>query len=433
MLKLDFFGIEFIVKLFWNLMFNFTSIAELDTIQGARSVDDLVEARRKYDFSDKIIWKEKTHAPFLTILNRRMAKYSVTDPEPKIMQDDYTQIIFTLNNDAGTGTTFELSNVQGALLQANDILYILQTSAYVTTRAEVVLVQTVGAEDGGPAGAGFRGITVARAHEGGSEINIATAANFRVVHSGLTYAEGDGIGESRNVEVETKQNFTEIIKEAYEATGTFNATDYYGPVDMQYKARKARKDFFRRWEYKLWFGRKFKKTVTGKPKRFTGGMHEFIFDEQSANFLDFGNSATNTTWNTQSETMFKLGSEAKWVFGGPGLMTLVDNAFTAAASVYTRNEQLSKKYLVKVMTLECTHGTFHFVREQALGDLPSYTNTGFVVDLPYINYMYLKGRDIQILKNVQTNDKDTEKNALFAEIGLHRSFGESAFWIYNLD
>jgi hypothetical protein len=47
--------------------------------------------------------------------------------------------------------------------------------------------------------------------------------------------------------------------------------------------------------------------------------------------------------------------------------------------------------------------------------------------------MYLKGRDIQILKNVQTNDKDTEKNALFAEIGLHRSFGESMFWIYNLD
>jgi hypothetical protein len=433
MFKFNFVGLNFFIDLLYNMVFNFVSLDEGETIIGARSTDDLVSDRRKYDFSDQIIWKEKTHAPFLTILNRRLAKYAVTDPEPKIMQDDYTQIIFTLNNDAGTGTTFELTNVEGALLQANDILTVLQTNAYATTKAEIVLVQSIGAEDSGPAGAGYRAITVSRAYEGGSAVDISTAANWRVIHNGLTYSEGDGIGESRNVEITIKQNYTEILKEAYEATGTFNATDYYGPVDMQYKARKARKDFFRRWEYKLWFGRKFKKTVAGKPKRFTGGLHEFIYDEQSTNFLDFSNSATNTTWNTQAQTIFTLGSESKWVFGGPGLMTIVDNAFTGAASVYTKNEQLSRKYLVQVMTLDTTHGTLNFVREQALADLPSYTNTGFVVDLPYIHYMYLKGRDVQILKNVQTNDKDTEKNALFAEIGMHRSFGESMYWIYNLD
>ena len=112
---------------------------------------------------------------------------------------------------------------------------------------------------------------------------------------------------------------------------------------------------------------------------------------------------------------------------------MVDNAFSGAASVYTKNEQLSREYLVEVQTLKTSHGYLDFVREQAFADLPIWTKTGYVVDLPYYYYMYMSGRDIQILKNVQTNDKDTMKNAIFGEIGLHRSFGESSFFIYNLD
>ena len=419
------------------------SISELDTIVGARSTDDLITQRRKYNFSDKIVWKEKTHAPFLTIMNRRLAKYSVTDPEPKIMQDGYTQIIFTLNNAAGTTTAFELTDNEAALIQADDFFGVLNANGYVTELMEICHVQSVGANGSGPAGAGYTLITVERAYmttgtsgsSGATGHDISTASQWRIVHLGTTYSEGSGIGESKNVEVETLQVYTEIMKEAYEVTGTFNATDYYGPVDMQYKARKARKDFFRKFEYKLLLGRKGKKTIAGKPKRAMGGVHEFIYSAETdgTHFLDFGNSATPTTWNTKSETIFTFGSESKFVFAGPGLMTLVDNAFTGSAHVYTKNEQLSKQYLIKVMTLSLSHGDLHFVREQALADLPIYTKTAFVLDLEFFNYMYLKGRDVQILKNVQVNDKDTEKNAIFAEIGLHRSFAESNYWVYNLD
>ena len=95
MFKFNFLGLNFFVDLFVNMVFNIHYLDELETIIGARSTDDLVTSRRKYDFSDQIIWKEKTHAPFLTILNRRLQKYSVTDPEPKIMQDGYTKIVFT--------------------------------------------------------------------------------------------------------------------------------------------------------------------------------------------------------------------------------------------------------------------------------------------------------------------------------------------------
>ncbi len=433
---MNFLGLNFLVELFWKLCFNISFLAENETIVGARSTADLVEARRKYDFSDEIIWKEKTHAPFLTILNRRLQKYSVTDPEPKIMQDGYTKVVFTLNNDAGTATEFEFTNNHGALLQTDDILMVFTTNDYSTALAEYARVVSVGDDDSGPAGAGFRSVIVSRAYEGGAAIDIDTAANFRLVHAGLTYSEGDGIGESRNVEVETVQNFTEIIKEAYEVTGTFNATDYYGPVDMQYKARKARKDFFRKFEYKLLFGRKFKKTVSNKPRRYTGGLHEHVKGTDGDSFIDFVNSATATTWNTKMETVFTVGSESKLCLAGPGLMTLLDNAFTGTAYNYTKNEQLSRNYLIRVKTLELSHGSLNVVREQALAELPSYTKTGFILDLMYLQYMYMKGRDVQILKNVQNNDKDTEKNAIFAEIGLHRAFGGDEgthFWIYNLD
>lgn len=416
-------------------------ISELDTIAGARSTDDLITTRRKYDFSDKIVWKEKTHAPFLTILNRKLQKYRVTDPEPKIMQDGYTQIVFTLNNNAGTGTTFELTDNQAKLIQADDILGILNVNAYSTEEMEYALVISVGATGSGPAGAGYTAITVERVYgttgtrtsSGATANDIATTAQWRIVHMGTTYEEGAGIGESKNVEVETVQNFTEIIKEAYEVTGTFDATDYYGPIDFQYKARKARKDFFRRLELKFLYGRKAKYTVRGKPKRTTGGIREFMYDTASTQFIDFGNSATNTTFNTKLEDVFINGSEEKWLFAGPGLMTLIDNAFTGQASIYTKNEQLSRNYMVRVKTFEGTHGSLHVVREQGLADLPMWTKTGWIIDMPYTYYMYMAGRDFQILKEVQTNDKDTKKNALFFEGGLHRSFGASHNWIYNLD
>ena len=415
-----------------------SGVAEGGTISGARSTDDLITTRRKYDFSDKIVWKEKTWAPFLTILTRRMAKYKVTDPEPKIMQDGYTPIIFTLNNAAGTTSTFEFTDAIAALLQPDDVLMIVETDDYTTNEAEYALVTAVGAAGSGPAGSGYTAVTVSRAYEGGSAKNIATAANFRVISSGITFAEGTGVGESKNQEVTTDYNYTEILKDAYEVTGTFDKTNYYGPVDMQYKARKARMDFMRRLEYKLFFGRRFKKTVAGKPKRFFGGIREHIIDNPhtgvaAGNLLDFSNSATPTTWNSKAESIFKVGSDRKTVFAGPGLITLVDNAFSSAASVYTKNEQLSREYLVEVQTLKTSHGYLDFVREQAFADLPIWTKTGYVVDLPYYYYMYMSGRDIQILKNVQTNDKDTMKNAIFGEIGLHRSFGESSFFIYNLD
>lgn len=416
-------------------------VEEGGTIVGARTTDDLITQRRKYDFSDKIVWKEKTWAPWLTILNRKMQKYRVTDPEPKIMQDGYTQLVFTLNNAAGTGTTFEFTNDEAKLMQAEDILGVVNANAYSTEEMEYCLITNIGAEDSGPAGAGYTSVTVTRAYgttgtrasSGATGQNIATASQWRIVHMGTTYTEGAGIGESKNVEVTTVQNYTEIIKEAYEVTGTFESTDYYGPVDMQYKARKARKDFFRRLELKFLYGRKLKYTVSGKPKRFTGGAREFMYDTATTQFIDMGDSATPATFNTKFESVFKTGSEEKWLFAGPGLMTLIDNAFSGAAQVYNMNEQLSRRYMVRVVTAELTHGALHIVREQAVADLPIWTKTGWVIDMPYIYYMYMAGRDFQILKDVQTNDKDTTKNALFGEIGMHRSFGESHFWIYNAD
>jgi hypothetical protein len=262
-------------------------------------------------------------------------------------------------------------------------------------------------------------------------MSITTAASFRVINKGVIYAEGEGIGEGRDVEVTTKQAYTEILKESYEVTGTLEATDYYGPVDMQYKAKKARMNFMRRWEYALIFGRMGKRVVNSKPKRATGGMFEMIIDASGT--VDMGNGCTPVIFNTMSEAWFNVGSERKLLLAGPGALTLIDNAFTAATYVYTKNEELSRKYLIKVSTLEMSHGTVDIVREQALADLPSFTRTGLVLDLPYLYYIYMKGRDIQILKNVQVNDKDTTKNALFGEIGLHRSFETSHRYIYNMD
>ena len=429
-----FFGIfsflSFLRILFYGSYTKVLGIAEGGTVVGARSVDDLITTRRKYNFSDKIIWREKTYAPFLTVLNRRLQKYQVNDPEPKIMEDDYMPVIFTLNNNAGTAAVFELTDAQGDLFQPGDVLAVIAATGDPTTMTEYALVTSVGLDGSGPAGAGYKAIGVTRQYVGSATMNISTAASWRIVHMGLTYSEGDGIGLSVDQEVATVYNYTEIIKSAYEVTGTFNATDYYGPVDMQYKARKARLNFFRRLEYKLLFGIRGKKTVNGKPKRFTGGVLEHV---PTANKLDFGGATLATTWNTKAESIFNVGSEEKMVFAGPGMMTLVDNAFSGSAGNYTKNEQLARNYLIRVMTLELTHGTLNFTREQALADLPRWTTNGFCLDLQYYQYMYMKGRDIQILKNVQENDKDTEKNALFAEIGLHRTFATSQFFLYNID
>jgi hypothetical protein len=55
-----------------------------------------------------------------------------------------------------------------------------------------------------------------------------------------------------------------------------------------------------------------------------------------------------------------------------------------------------------------------------------------IVDVPNLEYRYLRGRDMDLLTNRQDNDEDARKDEWFGECGLELDLPESHTYIQNL-
>lgn len=396
---------------------------------GFKGYAGIFAQRRKYDLSDKVIYKSRVHAKLFNILSRNLTKMAVTELEPRIFEYTEENDVIAINNNPGTGTTFNVANADGQILQEGDILAILQNSITAAPAQETIQVVSVGTKDSG--GSGYTSLTVKR---GSSAINITDGSVYSLIWMGNAIAENAGGSQPKTKEPNYTYNYLQLFEKTVGESKDTQNSEFYAKqfFSIQGQATRKRNILMRNINWAFYLNERNREIAPdGNYKHFTGGIYEII---PTGNKLSMATSMSVNFWNEKSSTTwFKNGNDRreKFLAAGPKFLVELENMFTQYYRLDV-NETLSKFYGIQIKSIQLSGGTFHIFREEAfLGT--GYTNCAFILDMDYLAYMYLRNRDIQLDKTVTNPDEKWNriKWRLYGRIGLFRAYNDAHHFLYN--
>jgi hypothetical protein len=158
-------------------------------------------------------------------------------------------------------------------------------------------------------------ITATRAF--GTTAIAAGAAGDGLFIIGNANEENGGARNVNTTQTAQQSNYTQIFKTTIAVSGTENAAKLYGGKDLPYQRAKKATEHALDIERAFWWGEK-KYDITGtqtKPRRTTGGVHEFITSGNSY-VQNQGGQLTAPDLNTFLREGFTYGNDTKMLFAG---------------------------------------------------------------------------------------------------------------------
>ncbi len=263
----------------------------------------------------------------------------------------------------------------------------------------------------------------------------------------LPTSEGAGTGTGFTETLTEDSNYIEIVKCPWSATDTNVKTKCYGENDFQHPERKARDFFLRTVELKFFLGHKYRDSVDGERRRFTGGAVDYILGgnnvaydstkdmvngDGSKRYWKIGAVAKLTKANVNKfvEQLFKYGNKNKVAFCSPGFLTVFQDLFDSAL----RLENGVTSYKLAITRYESSHGVLDLVSDPVFYDLHQYDVV--VLDTDYTAYRFMPDMDIHIDKGpngkgIQSNDAKRMTYQMYAQIGFDITFPDAHAYIYG--
>lgn len=140
-------------------------------------------------------------------------------------------------------------------------------------------------------------------------------------------------------------------------------------------------------------------------------------DSSSARALEYdGGAPTEEFFTTQfAEKAFEFGNQTKAMFCDSRGKSILRNMYKG----YQQIEQRTDKFGFRVLEIETNHGMLEVYSNGSFNTYLPETMKGFfcVLDLPYIKYRYLKGRDMRMMSNIQTPGGDYQEHMYISEFG----------------
>jgi len=415
---------------------------------GTFGVTDLYTEQRKYD-KDKskfFIWRERGHAALVHALITKLPKVSVGDPEPRHFEDGYRQYKFTMTATASSETaenTIVLLSGESKNLQAGDLLVLegmylginpttkapiswTATRSVAASTREVVEVLTVDTATDT--------LTLRRGVGSTAVGPVEIPASSVLYHASEASEDGSDTRTSISQNPVVVNNFVQIFKVPYEITEISQKTDIFGENEWQRKAKNARRDFARRMDRGFVNGRKDSKTGTGgQLVWYTGGVDEWI-PVDTDHRVNAGRPLSSTYFNTFLKGAFMNGSDTKYGLCGYGFITLLANS---AADKLRYNQSMSDDLGFDVHTFTASGGgKLHLIPDFEMS-MMGKDNELYVLDLAYLQYMYMQGLDIFIDKGpggkgLQGNGEDKTKHQIKGVVGLKRTFRDAHYMLYGV-
>jgi len=336
------------------------------------------------------------------VLTRLQVNGALGSTDTLVTVDSADPTITTLGANLGTATN----------LKPGDILLVEPTTDNATFNHELIEVDSVISDTQ---------FVVRRGAGGTSAASISNDVWLTVI--GSAYAEGTGVPRAVSRNPIKNNNYIQIFKDTYELTGTADNTNTR--TNNGYQEDKKRKSFKHASdiEWSIMFGRKAETTGdNGKPKRFMGGMREFI---PSANVTVFGSPVTPSSLLDAVAPVFDFDTGAGDTrIGFAGNQALIELSKIFASEVVYQVQGTVKNYGMDFTEFRLPNGTLMLKSHPQLSRHGLYKKSMFVLDFDAIKYVKQTGRPNGTPKDdVQTKDEDVRRGFIQSDAGLECDYG----------
>ena len=380
-------------------------------IQGLRGTGTFSTDFRPKNYRELYSLLEPNGSAPLQALLAMTSSEATDDPEYKNFRDELPARTLQVNgavaNTTGTSITVDAGN---------DNLFAVAGTIIVNSLTGEVMRCT--------ADSGATTLTVERGIGGGAA-NIAD--NTPLYIAGTAHAEGSGSPTGVSFDATVASNYTQIFKTAFTVTNTLKATNLRTGDKEDEMATKALKMHMMDIERAMFFGKKAESNgSTAQPLRYTGGLVNTLTNVNDR--ATASNTMTEDQFDrTLVEDIFAFGSKQKLMFCGAKVAghlqkfgkdrwspTVVEGSYGVSLSNYST---FAGDLMVHL------HPQFRQV--------PGMDNAAIIIDMPYVKYRYLDGRDTNLERDLQANDADSVKHQYISECGLELTQDKVHTYIKN--
>ena len=374
-------------------------------IAGLRGTDDWGTDERPKNFREMILWRNPNGSAPLTALMARMKSESVNDPEFSWWEEELNPIRVQGDATGASSTSTALGLVAGGLdLVPGDILLVEKTET-ATYNNELVEVTTVTDDTNIVIERGAAGTTGA-----------ATGVSPWLTKVGNVYEEGSTSPNTATRNPTKYTNYCQIFKTAYQISETAKLT--YARTGDALKNDKKRKMFDHSvaMEFAWMFGVSNEDTSGTEPKRFTGGLRQFI----TTNAKVYTTTPTEDVFLDDTYKVFDYNAgsagDERIIIAGNGFLNSLNKLARTSSSTRINFDGSLKAYGMNLQRWILPQGTLYVRTHPLMNVHAKYTNSAFILDPSALIYRYM--RDTKMQDNIQANDADLQKGQWLTEAGL---------------
>lgn len=289
------------------------------------------------------------------------------------------------------------------------------SSAYIFTVGDVIKNARTGENMLVATIAGATSITVTRA--AGTTAAAAGLAGDGIFIVGNASEENGGARNVNSTQSTPQTNYTQIFKTTIALSNTEKEANLYGGKDLPYQRAKKGTEHALDIERAFWFGQKNYSAAfngaQGHPRRFTGGVLEFI-EGGNSYVQNQGGALTAPDLNTFLREGFTYGNSEKMLFTGGYVL----QAINEIARGQILMKPVESTYGMKISQWVTAFGTVNIVHNPLF--VEEYAGYAFLLDMECFRYRYMNNRDTQLQTNIQAPDADGEVDQYITECGLER-------------
>lgn len=363
---------------------------------------------RVVDMSDRIFLLDPNMSP-LTALTMRLRKKQCINPHFQWLEDEFTPVWGQLAAASLLADlTFDVDD--GTFFRPGDVVKCMENG-------EIVLVTGVDVNE----------LTVIRTIGATAASDLADNGALLII--GNANEEGATSREVLSTLKVTKDNFCQIQRRPFAVTETQRNSDLYGGNDLLWQQKKNGKEYMMEIERTHLWGEKASDipgTVGTHPRRFCGGVDQFITTNRtlSTNLTD-GN-LTYTEMETFLRTAFRYGSSKKFALCSRLVISIISELAHGNIEYRPEDQQAG----IAIRRWNSPHGLLYLITHNLLedpGDATTvsvrsaeleYSGFMYVLDFDAIFFRYLKNRSVKLRTNIQANDEDSRKDEYISECGL---------------
>lgn len=331
---------------------------------------------------------------------------------------------------SGAGTITAVSTAQ---LRVGDVLRFQKayagTAQVHATLAENLLVTAINSSTEFVAERGFQGTTAA-----------AIPAATQLIVIGSAFEQGSNAPASMSVLPARHVNYTQIVRDTWDATGTLIATQLeqgYGVIAenkkdcMSFHAQAVEKNAF--------FSKKSLTFKNGRPLSTMDGVEQLIYQHAPNNLYEAG----STTTFDQLETMLNptldyvtdaMNGNSRTIFTGSTGLQVINN-IGRLSGVYQLMAGATE-FGLQFKQFKTSRGTFNVIEHPLFNTNADWKKMAVVLDLSSIDFAYLEGRDTFhtdiSTKTSSPNGRDAQAGVLTSELTLQLQNPMACGIIYNM-